>query len=96
MSQPMKGSSEVDERFDSSFQVEDAPVYVVDKLEEKKVVRKLDRVILPLMAFVYFFQCELVPVRVCEEEQEWLIIPRRQIWTNRVSTMLQSSASGRI
>ncbi|PLB46649.1 MFS general substrate transporter [Aspergillus steynii IBT 23096] len=32
------------------------PTYVIDPVEEKKVVRKLDRVILPLMAFVYFFQ----------------------------------------
>lgn len=26
--------------------------------EEKQVLRKIDRVILPLMALVYFFQCK--------------------------------------
>lgn len=30
---------------------------VVDPAEERRLVRKLDMVILPLMAFVYFFQC---------------------------------------
>lgn len=35
-----------------------AVVYVVDPEEEKQVLKKLDRVILPLMALVYFFQCE--------------------------------------
>lgn len=55
MSQPVdtKGTTEVDERCQSPFQVENAPLYVVDKLEEKKVARKLDQVILPWMAFVY-------------------------------------------
>ncbi|KAJ9636855.1 hypothetical protein H2199_007849 [Coniosporium tulheliwenetii] len=33
-----------------------AVVYVVDPEEEKQVLKKLDRVILPLMALVYFFQ----------------------------------------
>jgi len=31
-------------------------VYQIDAIEEKQVVRKLDRVILPLMALVYFMQ----------------------------------------
>ena len=35
-----------------------AVTYVIDPVEEKKVLRKLDRVILPLMALVYFFQCK--------------------------------------
>ena len=30
---------------------------VIDPAEERRLVRKLDMVILPLMAFVYFFQC---------------------------------------
>lgn len=30
---------------------------VIDHSEERRLVRKLDMVILPLMAFVYFFQC---------------------------------------
>lgn len=33
-------------------------LYTIDPEEEKKVVRKLDCVIMPLMAVVYFFQCE--------------------------------------
>jgi hypothetical protein len=32
--------------------------YEIDPAEEKVVLRKLDRVILPLMALVYFFQCK--------------------------------------
>lgn len=34
--------------------------YQIDPADEKAVVRKLDRVILPLMALVYFFQCQLL------------------------------------
>lgn len=30
----------------------------IDPEEERKLVRKLDMVILPLMALVYFFQCK--------------------------------------
>lgn len=30
----------------------------IDPEEEKKLVRKLDRYIMPLMAVVYFFQCK--------------------------------------
>jgi hypothetical protein len=29
----------------------------IDPIEERKVIKKLDRVIMPLMAIVYFFQC---------------------------------------
>lgn len=38
-----------------------AVAYVVDPEEEKQVLKKLDRVILPLMALVYFFQCKYFP-----------------------------------
>lgn len=31
----------------------------VDPEEEKALVKKLDRVIMPIMAIVYFFQCAL-------------------------------------
>lgn len=34
-------------------------VYTIEPEEERKVVRKLDCVIMPLMALVYFFQCKL-------------------------------------
>jgi hypothetical protein len=37
-------------------QVEAEVVYDIDPIEEKQVLRKLDRVILPLMALVYFMQ----------------------------------------
>lgn len=30
----------------------------IDPAMEKQVVRKIDRVVLPLMAVVYFFQCK--------------------------------------
>lgn len=33
----------------------------IDPAEEKAVVRRLDSVIMPLMAVVYFFQCEYRP-----------------------------------
>ncbi|KAK0640053.1 putative transporter [Lasiodiplodia hormozganensis] len=35
---------------------ETEPQYLIDPEDEKRVLRKLDRVILPLMALVYFFQ----------------------------------------
>ena len=35
-----------------------AVAYHIDPEEEKRVLRKLDCVILPLMALIYFFQCE--------------------------------------
>lgn len=35
-----------------------ARFYSIDPAEEKKVVRKLDMVIMPLMVLVYFFQCK--------------------------------------
>lgn len=43
---------------DKSELVDTAQVihYAIDPDEEKQVVRKLDRVIMPLMALVYFFQ----------------------------------------
>jgi hypothetical protein len=36
--------------------------YHIDPKDERAVLRKLDRVILPLMALVYFFQCRLFPL----------------------------------
>ncbi|KAM0323977.1 hypothetical protein ACHAQA_008559 [Verticillium albo-atrum] len=41
---------------DPKNQVNDATFEEIDPEEERKLVRKLDRVILPLMALVYFFQ----------------------------------------
>lgn len=35
-----------------------ARFYSIDPAEEKRVVRKLDMVIMPLMVLVYFFQCK--------------------------------------
>ncbi|KEF61350.1 uncharacterized protein A1O9_02916 [Exophiala aquamarina CBS 119918] len=52
MSQIKKESNGLDERGVSFFQIEAAPIYAVDQLEQKKVVCKLDRVLLPLMAFI--------------------------------------------
>jgi ACS family allantoate permease-like MFS transporter len=40
-----------------SKEVESHTSIVIDPAEEKNVLKKLDRVILPLMALVYFFQC---------------------------------------
>ncbi|KEF55277.1 uncharacterized protein A1O9_08931 [Exophiala aquamarina CBS 119918] len=58
MSQEPKELKPLPENVLTETQLENATGYVVDREEEKKVVRKLDRVILPLMAFVYFFQCK--------------------------------------
>lgn len=30
---------------------------IIDPVEEKKVLRKIDRVVMPLMFVVFFFQC---------------------------------------
>ena len=38
--------------------------YIVDPAEEKAVLRKIDFIIMPAMTFVYFFQCEELPLRV--------------------------------
>jgi hypothetical protein len=59
--------------------------------EEKQVLRKLDRVILPLMALVYFFQCKSVHA-ACEGEKKRCnrLTMTHQISTNRASTMRQS------
>lgn len=38
--------------------VPDTQFYDIDPKEESKVVWKLDCVIMPLMALVYFFQCQ--------------------------------------
>ena len=46
---------EANEKLDGGLVV----TYHIDPKDEKVVVRKLDRVILPLMALVYFFQCKL-------------------------------------
>lgn len=40
-----------------TLEVEERRPIAYDPKEESRVVRKLDRVIMPLMAFVYFFQC---------------------------------------
>jgi hypothetical protein len=40
-----------------ALEVEESTATPLDPAEERDVVRKLDRVIMPLMAFVYFFQC---------------------------------------
>lgn len=39
-----------------------ARFYTIDPDEERKVVRKLDMVIMPLMVLVYFFQCRSFPL----------------------------------
>ncbi|KAF9891060.1 hypothetical protein FE257_004995 [Aspergillus nanangensis] len=51
-----KDDVQVDQHVSSKTAASMAPLYVVDPVDEKRVVRKLDRVIMPLMAFVYFFQ----------------------------------------
>lgn len=52
----------VEEKVDSELcqleAADDTQFYNVDPEIERKVVRKLDCVILPLMVLVYFFQCQ--------------------------------------
>lgn len=54
MSSPTKKELEVE---GEAACLENTVPYVIDPVAEKKVIKKLDRVILPLMASVYFFQC---------------------------------------
>ncbi|GKZ87448.1 hypothetical protein AnigIFM59636_003873 [Aspergillus niger] len=59
------GQEEADnEKIDSDLRqleaVHDTHFYNIDHEIEKKVVRKLDCVILPLMVLVYFFQCQRI------------------------------------
>jgi hypothetical protein len=42
----------------SDGEIQQSAVVHIDPAEEKKVVRKIDRVVLPLMCTVYFFQCK--------------------------------------
>lgn len=37
---------------------DDTQVVEIDLVTERRVLRKIDRVVLPLMCFVFFFQCE--------------------------------------
>ncbi|KAJ6000275.1 MFS general substrate transporter [Penicillium waksmanii] len=50
----------IEDQINTDFQefesVDDVQSYVIDSTEERKVVTKLDCVIMPLMALVYFFQ----------------------------------------
>lgn len=52
----------VDDKVESELRqleaADDTQFYNVDPEIERKVVRKLDCVILPLMVLVYFFQCQ--------------------------------------
>lgn len=52
----------VDDKVESELHqleaADDTQFYNVDPEIERKVVRKLDCVILPLMVLVYFFQCQ--------------------------------------
>lgn len=54
---PRSEAIEQPEKFDNQNN-EVAVFEDIDPEEERKLVRKLDRVIMPLMALVYFFQCE--------------------------------------
>ncbi|KAF9641076.1 hypothetical protein BFW01_g12882 [Lasiodiplodia theobromae] len=48
--------AEMTEQVGPESHKEPGPQYLIDPEDEKRVLRKLDRVILPLMALVYFFQ----------------------------------------
>jgi hypothetical protein len=53
---PSGVASKID--YEDATHVEYEPI---DPEEEKKLVQKLDMVIMPMMAFVYFFQCMRAP-----------------------------------
>lgn len=53
-----KADAETIEISSEKKETELAVTYQIDPEEEKLVRRKLDRVILPLMALIYFFQCK--------------------------------------
>lgn len=48
-----------------SKEAESHTAIVIDPAEERAVLKKIDRVILPLMAFVYFFQCKYPSLHIC-------------------------------
>lgn len=55
LNKPIEG--QVNPDFQEFERVDDVQSYVIDPVEEKRVVTKLDCAIMPLMALVYFFQC---------------------------------------
>jgi hypothetical protein len=72
----------------------DVEYQAIDPVEEAKLVRKLDRVIMPLMAFVFFFQCTFCPARSVSQDEDTNI--DLQTLTSRVSTLRPSLACVRI
>ena len=78
----------VDSTIPTSCEVEESGVNVVfqqiDPEEERKVVRKLDRVILPLMAFVYFFQC----MCFCIPKNLLLLLPKASLQFSRAAFLI--------
>lgn len=55
---------------DVKVTIDQTVVEDIDPDEERKLVRKLDMVILPLMALVYFFQCNACPVYTCTPRKD--------------------------
>jgi hypothetical protein len=52
------GLAECDEHAAKDGTLVSQPITYIDPAEEKALVKKLDRVIMPVMAVVYFFQCK--------------------------------------
>jgi len=52
-----KNDIKMRESMDENLSGELAAAYHIEPEEEKRVIRKLDRTILPLMALIFFFQC---------------------------------------
>lgn len=71
----------VDDKVESELRqleaADDTQFYNVDPEIERKVVRKLDCVILPLMVLVYFFQCQPISWYSFSFESNCLSRPRQ-------------------
>lgn len=72
----------------------DVEYQAIDPVEEAKLVRKLDRVIMPLIAFVFFFQCTFCLARSISQDEDINI--NMQTLTSRVSTLRPSLVCARI
>jgi hypothetical protein len=66
--------------------------YLIDRADERAVLRKIDWIVMPAMTFVYFFQCEKSP-RVLTGAQK---PNHEQISTSKLSTTRPCLGSRRI
>lgn len=82
----MKGSDEkLDHVSDEAAhpQSPDLEEFLADSAEEKRLVRKLDRRILPITCLLYLFACSCAPLRCSLTSDAPNAGPNLQLWTGR-------------